>query len=147
MSKRKRHTGYGIFGSNGATTPPMLDPNSTSSGYRASSRKDGYGVVDLSEGMNSASGKESYGLNGSHKSLEVKPTPQPVQEQELTEHPSDPSPQAKTTNVPVTRLVPDAVLQMGRADNKITRVTKYAAPAGAAAIVALVVFFLGKRKK
>ena len=29
ISKRKRHTGYGIFGSNGATTPPMLDPNST----------------------------------------------------------------------------------------------------------------------
>ena len=97
--------------------------------------------------MNSESGKESYGLNGSHKSLEVKPTPQPVQEQELTEHLSDPSPQAKTTNVPVTRLVPDAVLQMGRVDNKITRFTKYAAPAGAAAIVALVVFFLRKRKK
>jgi hypothetical protein len=97
--------------------------------------------------MNSASGKESYGLNGSHRSLEVKPTPQPVQEQEMTEHPSDPSPQAKTTNVPVTRLVPDAVLQMGRVDHKIIRLTKYAAPAGAAAIVALVVFFLGKRKK
>ena len=147
ISKRKRHTGYGIFGSNGATTPSMLDPNSTSNRYRTSSRKDGYGVVDLSEGMNSASGKESYGLNGPHKSLEVKPTPQPVQEQEMTEYPSDPSPQAKTTNVPVTRLVPDAVMQMGRLDHKITRFTKYAAPAGAAAIVALVVFFLGKRKK
>ncbi len=65
----------------------------------------------------------------------------------MTEPPSDPSLQAKTTNVPVTRLVPDAVLQIGRVDNKITRFTKYAAPAGAAAIVALVVFFLGKRKK